>query len=104
MLATIAPTLAAIKTIRRPGRPRESSSRLATAGTMLSLYQPPSAFEQIRGVVRHFAAFFKQIAALVDCIAAHIGEGFFTVLRLLADITPRIAAGLRSVEQCDRSA
>ena len=70
----------------------------------LALYKTPAAFEKIRGVVRHLAAFFKQVAAFVDRLAAHIGEGFFSVLGLLADITPGIPAGLRSVEQCDRGA
>src|SRR5579862_6101792 len=98
MLATIAPTLAAISAIRRPGRPGGSGSRLAPAGTMLALYQPPPAFEKIRGVVRHFAAFFEQLAAFIDCFATHIGEGFFPMLSLLADKTPRVPAGLRSVK------
>src|SRR5579872_4904140 len=98
MLATMAPTLAAISPIKPVGRPGGSGSRLAPAGTMLSLYQPAPAFEQVRGVIRHFAAFFEQLAAFVDGLAAHIGEGFFPMLGLLADKTPRVPAGLRSVE------
>jgi hypothetical protein len=71
---------------------------------MLALYQPLAALEQIRGVVRHFAALFEKIAALVESIAAHVAHRFAPLPGLLVEISPGILARLRSVQQCHRCA
>jgi hypothetical protein len=70
----------------------------------LALYQAAAAFEQIRGIVRHFSAFLIQLAALVERLAAHVFERLAPVLCLLAQITPRILTRLRCVEQRDGGA
>src|SRR6476646_7286902 len=108
MLATMAPTLAAINPtnppLRRAGTSVAASNWPGSVGARLALYQPPAALEQIRGVVRHFAALLIQLAALIERLATHVGDHFAPVLRLLAQIAPRILTGLRCVEQRDGSA
>src|SRR5512143_535883 len=95
MLATMAPTLAAINASKPPlSRPGGSVARLA-------LYQPPAALEQVRGFIGHLAAFFIQIAAFVERLAAHVADRFASLPRFLADVTACVLTGLGCIEQCD---